>query len=364
MSARLSKVSFAFRRATNRGWILRFLLYFCLVVSGWIASPASAQRYWGADQIPYCSPATSADACRAESLDLLLSKLQLPSADSLARDGVKAVRVFRYDAFGTIWPAVSIHTKPVNEHRRDGAVQARSIEADGRLAALERPVWELGWREMDDIIVAILERPPVEYSPEPASGIIPPRCLDPPTVVVEVIAEGQVHRWWPDMCKASTAVAQSDRIAQLIAAAFPACGHFSIERYGRGLGRVRACLLVEGEDSVAAAEVMEILRPNIGGDTRVIYEAEHQSEGVRLLGIDGRRTEGRTAVLEALKAGALGDRWFRVVRAEGDKAGVTVVAQLRQTREANNPDPLAVSTRWVREADGNWRIINWAVEQR
>lgn len=297
----------------------------------------------------------------------LLAKLQLPDAESIAAEGFRGVRVFRYDAFGTIWPATFMLTKPINEYRREGTVQARSIQADGRLVTLERPIWEGGWREMDAVLRAILERPPVERSARPVvSGGPPavPPCLDPPVVIIEVVDEGHVRRWWPDTCGGDIAVEQAQRIAEVVAAAFPACGHFAIERYGRGLGRVRACLTVGGNDPVAAAEVMEILRPNIGGDTRVAYEAERQSKDVSLLGVGGQRASGRAEVLDAMKNGALGNRWLRVLRATGDASEVTVSAQLIEVDRTNNPDPYVLNMRWIKEADGEWRINAWSVEQR
>lgn len=181
------------------------------------------------------------------------------------------------------------------------------------------------------------------------------------------MVEGQRCRTFsllPNTCGASDAVMRARAISENVAAAFPVCGHFPIERYGRGLGRVRACLSVDGDDPFSAAEVMNILQPSVGGDTRVIYEPEHQSAGVALLGVNGQRLVGRTAVLQALKDGALGERYLRVLRANGDRGGVTVETELRRVRDFNNPDPLPLIVRWTKETDGVWRISDWSVEQR
>jgi hypothetical protein len=338
-----------------------------LAICGLGPSAALAQRYWGPDQLAYCGGDTAADECPEKTLELLLAKLQLPQAETLANEGFTGVRVFQYDAFRTIWPATFMLTKPVNEYRREGTAEAVVVHADGRLATLKRPIWEGGWREMDAAIEAILEVQPAEPAPQttPTDGPpFPPVCLDPPTIIIEVISAGAVHRSLPNTCNASDAVARARVISENLAAAFPVCGHFPIERYGRGLGRVRACLSVDGEDPFSAAEVMNILQPDVGGHTRVIYEAEHQSTSVTLLGINGQRAAGRAAVLDALKGGALGDRYLRVVRATGDEGGVTVQAELRRVREPNNPDPLPLSVRWGKDGDGAWRISDWSVEQR
>ncbi|MEN5363500.1 hypothetical protein [Brevundimonas intermedia] len=258
-------------------------------------------------------------------------------------------------------------TKPINEYRREGTAEAVVVHADGRLATLKRPIWEVGWLEMDAVIKAILEdqsAAPTPQTPPTRGSPFPPICLDSPTIIIEVISAGAVHRSLPNTCDASDAVTRVRAISENVAAAFPVCGHFPIERYGRGLGRVRACLSVDGGDPFSAAEVMNILQPNVGGDTRVIYEPEHQSAGVTLLGINGQRVVGRAAVLEALKGGALGERYLRVLRANGDEGGVTVEAELRRVRDPNNPDPLPLSVRWGKEADGAWRISDWSVEQR
>lgn len=347
---------------------MRFLFVLGLAaIWGLGSSTASAQRYWGPDQIPYCGSNTAADDCLDETLELLLTRLHLPKAETLETEGFTGIRIFQYDAFGTIWPATFMLTKPIDDYRRSGTAEAVVVQADGQIATLKRPIWELGWLEMDAVIEAILEDPSATNAPQASSNggpPFPPTCLDPPTVIIEIIRAGAVRRLLPNTCKASDATMRAQAISQNIAAAFPVCGHFPIERYGRGLGRLRACLSVDGEDPFSAAEVMEIVRPNIGGDTRIIYETEHQSARVSLLGVNGQRAVGRAAVLEAIKGGALGDRYLRVIRATGDEAGVTIKAELRRVREPNNPDPLPLSVRWIREADGAWRISDWSVEQR
>ena len=87
-------------------------------------SDASAQRYWAPDQLAYCDDDAAADECLVQTLELLLSKLQLPQAETLANDGFTGIRVFQYDAFRTIWPATFMLTKTNNEHWRDGTAEA------------------------------------------------------------------------------------------------------------------------------------------------------------------------------------------------------------------------------------------------
>ena len=346
---------------------MRFLLVLGVAaICGLGASTASAQRYWGPDQLAYCGPDTAVEDCRQETLQLLLTKLQLPEAETLANEGYTGVRVFQYDAFGTIWPAAFMLTKPINEYRRSGTAGAAVIQADGRVATLNRPIWEMGWLEMDAAIKVILDDQPAPVQPISATTgpPFPPICLDAPGIIIEVISAGEVHRSTPNTCNASDAITSARIIPENVAAAFPVCGHFSIDVYGRGLGRLRACLSVDGEDPFSAAEVMEILRPDVGGNTRAIYEAAYQSANVTLLGLSGQRVVGRSAVMEGLKSGALGDRYLRVIRATGDQGVVTLQAELRRAREPNNPDPLPLSVRWTKEADGAWRITEWSVEQR
>lgn len=351
---------------------MRFPLVLSFVaICGLWPSTASAQRYWGPDQIAYCSRDTAADECREKTLELLLAKLQLPLAETLANEGFTGIRVFQYDAFGTIWPATIMLTKPITEYRRGGTAEAVIVHANGQLATLKRPIWELGWLEMDDAIKAILEDQPAPPAPQTDPTVtlpLPPRCLHTSTLIIEVISAGTVHRLSPNPCNPSdftkSVITHARAISENLAAAFPVCGHFPVEKYGRGLGRVHACLSVEGEDPFSAAEVMNILQPSVNGDTGVIYEPEHQSMSVTLLGINGQRASGRAAVLDALTGGALGNRYLRVLRATGDNGGVTVQAELRRVEQPNNPDPLPLRVRWGKEADGAWRISDWSVEQR
>jgi hypothetical protein len=344
---------------------MRFLI-FALVSILLLPEQATAQRYWAPNQVPDCPQAVSGEECRAASLGLLLDKLELPTAEQVARDGYQAIRLFRYDAFGMIWPAASIVARPMSQHRREGAVQAVTIHADGEVSSLERPVWEGAWLEMDRLIDGILARPPEEYAPPPPTGPNQPppmACLDPPRLIIEVIYEGEVRRWWPDTCQADDATALAQRVPELIAAAFPACGHFDIAHYGRGVGRLRVCLQVSGDDPFAAAQVMQILTPGVGGDTRIAYEAEWHSEDATLVSIDGRDFMGRDAVVQAMRNGALGNRWLRILSATGNHTGVQVDGQLVRVGTPNQPDPVAVQIHWVRNGQGEWRITRWTVDQ-
>ena len=119
-----------------------------------------------------------------------------------------------------------------------------------------------------------------------------------------------------------------------------------------------------GAQPIAAAEVLEALQVGIGGDARRAYAAEMQAPDVTLLAIDGRRFEGRAGIEAAWKEKALGDRWLRVLRAEGDADGVTVAGQLLLTRSSGARDPLAATLRFRKQADGEWQIVSWKTEQR
>lgn len=333
------------------------------------AGPTLAQRHWEPNQIPYCSERL-AETCGAEEMAGLLGKLELPTAEALAAEGYKGVRILRYDAFGTIWPAVSFMNRPLNEYRREGFAEARTLHADGHVAILTRPVWEVGWNEVDRIIKAVRDRQ--EPEPEPdmktmiAQGRTPLalRCLDPPRVIVELIDDREVKRWNRPSCGEDPATERVHDVAILVAAAFPTCGHFAIERYGHGTGRLRACLMAGGAQPIAAAEVLEALQVGIGGDARRAYATEMQAPDVTLLAIDGRRFEGRAGIEAAWKKRALGDRWLRVLRAEGDAGGVTVVGQLLLTQTSGARDPLGVTLRFRKETDDEWRIASWETEQR
>ena len=337
-----------------------------------VAGPAAAQRHWGPDQIPYCASETPSMTCEDESLSALLAKLDMPTAEALTSQGYVGVRLFRYDAFGTIWPAVSFISKPVDEYRREGRAEARTIQGDGHVSVISRPTWESGWLEVAGLIEALRDRAEPEPEPEPDMATIIAqkrmpralRCIDPPSLIVEVLRDGEVQRWWPLACDRDPWTAKALVVADIVAAAFPTCGHLPIERYGRGIGRLRACLMIGGDDPMAALAVMELLKVDIGGDTHVAYEPDRQAANVSLLAIDGRRFEGRDAVVGAMREQALGSRWLRILRAEGDSDGVLVTAQLAAVNMPNRPDPITVLLRWSKHADGQWRIASWEVEQR
>ncbi len=102
---------------------------------------AEAQPQRGPHQVTWCGTA-SPEGCSERTLAELLDKLDLPPAESLAEQGYSGLRILHYDAFENIWPAVTVISRPTGEYRREGLVEARSIHADGHVAALFRPIWE------------------------------------------------------------------------------------------------------------------------------------------------------------------------------------------------------------------------------
>ncbi|MDZ4318546.1 MAG: hypothetical protein U1A07_06845, partial [Phenylobacterium sp.] len=167
--------------------------------------PAMGQSRWGPNQVPYCEREATVDECRAHATAHLIAKLDLPSAEALAQGGYSGIRIFRYDAFGNIWPAVTVMSRPTTPYQREGFATATTVHADGHVATLSRPIWEGGWRQVDAAVEAVLDATPPSQPAiwDPASGQPPPPppCLDAPAVKVEAIAEGQVTRWSPPACE-------------------------------------------------------------------------------------------------------------------------------------------------------------------
>lgn len=333
-----------------------------------VAPQASAQRYWAENQIPYCQPYSDIAACQDASLALLVEKHRVPAAEQLAEEGYQGLRLFRYDAFGTLWPMVSFVTRPLTEYRNEGTLEARMVHADGQLTTLSVPAWEGGWLELDNLVTQVKARhspPEPERARRGEPPAIPPSltCLDPPTTVVEVINQGRVERWWPAPCGQDDAAAMSAafEVWDMAGAAFPHCAYVPLAGFGRSLGRVRACLLVQGQDPLSALDVMDVLRPNIGGDTRVAYEGDRLADDVRLTTQAGEVFVGRAAVLAALKANALGNRWLQVLRAEGERGIVTVRGQLNLVN-SRSPDSVPFSQTWDKSPAGEWVIVDWAVQ--
>lgn len=218
---------------------------------------------------------------------------------------------------------------------------------------------------MADILAKIAEMGEIADPPEPAPvpgqpPVIP--CLDPPSHLIEIISAGRVERLRPHGCHVDPRSMEALEVWEMAVAAFPTCGHFPLERYGRSLGRLRICLMVGGENPLAAVEVIEMMNLGIGGDTRVIYEAEKLDPDVRFSSISGEAVLGRDAVYAAQRAGGLGRRWLRILRAVGDSDGVTTEGLLVST-QSNRPDPVPTSQRWRKDASGEWRIVEWRVER-
>ena len=329
------------------------------VVMAVLPQAAEAQRRQEPQRVAFCTSEVSWDDCSIRVRADLLNRLDMPSAESLAEQGYSGIRIFRYDAFENIWPTVTAISRSPGAHPRQGLVEARTIHADGHVAVLSRPIWEGGWRTTDDIVAVARDHPPIQpWNPD--SGVPPPACMDPPTTVVEVIVDGRVERWSPPSCEPDPVFRQTTAIWEMAAAAFPACGHLPIERYGHGIGRLRACLMLDGPDPVAAIPVMEALNIGIEGHLNRPLTAALYDANARLIVGDAPPVVGPDAIDAALKSGALGPRWIRMIRLSGSGDQVTVHGLLNATRDAP-PSVTPFTQTWAVSADGSPRMIEWRV---
>ncbi len=342
------------------------------VASVWLScGPAVAQRYVGPNELAMCWPPETDHDCFRRIVDQLPGKFGVETAEVLAAQGREGVRVYYFDAFGVLWPMVSMTARPGERFvEREARLEVKAVLADGRVAVLGRPAWYDAYAEAERYAVSVADRsaapdslPSVLAAAAPGL-ILPilPRCMDPPTIIIESILKGQVHRWSPKTCRTDPLTTGAIDLYTLVAASFAHCGHFDVARYGYSVGRMRACLMTDGPKPIDAVEVLELLRPNIGGDTRVPYAPESQAEDVTLT-VDGRTIQGREAVIEAMKAGALGKRWLQIVSASGDDDGVRVRCLLRAL-DRNRPDPVPLELLMRRDEAGGWRIVAWTVERR
>ncbi len=146
----------------------------------------------------------------------------------------------------------------------------------------------------------------------------------------------------------------------MTAAAFPTCGHLPIEKYGYGLGRLKACLMLEGPDPTAAIPVLEALNIGVEGHLNRPLDATLYSTDARLIVGGAPPVVGPDAIEAAIRAGALGPRWIRLLRGSGDGQHVTVYGLL------NNGSPVVTTSTpftqtWTVSADGSPSMIEWRV---
>ncbi|WGM31632.1 hypothetical protein [Brevundimonas sp. NIBR11] len=325
---------------------------------------AEAQRRQEPQRVAFCTSDVSWEDCSTRVRADLLTRLDVPSAEKLAEQGYSGIRIFRYDAFGNIWPTVTAISRPAGAHPRQGLVEARTIHADGHVAVLSRAIWESGWRATDDIVTVARDRPPrapvQPLTPDSGGPPPPPPCVDVPTTVVEVIVDGRVERWSPPSCEADPVFRQTSAIWEMTAAAFPACGHLPLELYGHGLGRLKACLKLDGPDPVAAIPVLEALNIGVEGHLNRPIDAALYDADARLIVGDAPALVGPHAIEAAIRGGALGPRWIRILRGSGDGLRVTVHGLLNTGSPfVTNSTPFTQT--WTVSPDGAPRMIEWSV---
>lgn len=336
-----------------------------------IPATASAQTPESQDVIERafdrdCMDDYGRDLCDREVWAAIVASFGVEPAEQPQQQGWRGTRVFLIDGYSRDMPMVSVLRKGEDEYAlpADMVLEVRGAGdpgSEGARPVLHRRGW-LGLDRQSINIQNLVTKAPVRQSDGAAAsaeeGDEIVLCLHAWVAVTESLTDQGVERRIRNACGDDPLFDAGYEMSAQALRGFPHCNHLEPGAYRNESTQLQACLTLQGEDKVAAAEVLSLI------DGPPFYSgwgslASHLSEDVQLALPDGRRIEGATRVAEALTSQSeLGSRY--VSRVIGGSGRVEAVGEFWRYGEVT--DYAEYEQTWERIA-GRWRMTAMTVGQ-
>ncbi len=286
----------------------------------------------------------------------------VPTAEDVARQGGRTVRIVVEPGRGGMLPLMSLETTAGGGAR---LVARTSVKTGGevhrvtRAYDVSRPAYDALSRQAARLFRTALLTPPAPQ-PDPKAPQTLVICMDGPTTVMEITAPGLVQRA-TEYCGDLGLQEFANRLAAYALAKTPGCG--AVEAYiDTPLDRLRLCLWVEGDRAPAVAVMNLVLNADLDAHPTL---ADQAAASIEFVGPDGRAVAGAAAFRDAWadlvdKA----DARFYFAGARGLSASRVVV---RGTLSAyahpgDQERRSAASTQTWERIGGRWRLTRWVVD--
>lgn len=319
--------------------------------------------------------------CDGQAWSGIVESFGVAPAETLAAEGWRGVRVFTVDGYSHDMPMVSVLAREFDSY--DWPSPA-IIEVWGRARGdepapvLRREAWSIAWWAALELQELAAESPvrQSEASQRP-QAIASATTEDPSTVAVticlhawltitESLGETGVVRRVRNACGEDPVYDASYDFSELALNGFPHCNHLDPAQHRNESTRLQSCLLTEGPDRVAAAELLNILQGRLFRRFDVVDDAafaELLAEEARLTWGDSPEAVGRAAAAAAFLAEArAGNRtWLWPERVTGRVDGVEVEGLIERFARDSAQEGRFRQT-WRRDAGGEWRLHEFRVE--
>ncbi len=298
------------------------------------------------------------DLCDPERWGGIVEAFGVEPAEDVQAVGWRGVRIFTIDGYSRDMPMVSVLYTELSDYGLplDPRLEVYGTGVgEGPVPSLSRDAWlglSLATRRIAELATAAPERQSEEQSGAPSTnGDEKSICLHAWVTVTEVLTGDGVVRRIRNACGEDPLFVAGYQLSAQALRGFPACNHLDPANYRNESAQLDRCLILEGDDQIAAAEVLNLLDGRIFKEASSI--ADYAAPGARISG-----TSGETSL-----SGVLGLDDARVVRiytASVRAVGPDVRARgivHRYGDEEGNDFAAEVQQVW-RKIDGAWRLVD------
>lgn len=333
--------------------------------------PAFAQESAEAEDRPFdrdCMDDYGRDLCDAGQWATIVSSFGLEPADAVRAQGWRGVRVFTVDGYSQDMPMISILSRGEGEYEMPLAsvLDVRGVGAingQGPPPALRRGAWmnlQFAALNLQELVAKSTERQsdarPVIAAVQGDGGVAEPEdlviCLHAWVTVTESLTDTGVLRRIRNACGEDPLFDAGLDLSGQALRGFPHCNHLDPAYYRNESAQLSACLILVGEDRIAAAEVLSLVDGAFDG------LLEFLAPDVRWLDSSGDVMAGRPAV-DAPFSELFEDAHFVVTEVVGDADGVVVSGLLARYVGDGIRETTAVRQSWRRRGD-RWMLVELA----
>jgi hypothetical protein len=332
--------------------------------------PAFAQESAGVDDRPFdrdCMDDYGRDLCDAGQWARIVSSFGLEPADAERAQGWRGVRVFTVNGYSQDMPMISVLSRGEGAYGlpRESVLEIRG-PAEGGGLTLGRDAWfglQGAAAGLQNLVAEATERQSgaqsagqaVQQEGRPTEEDEILICLHAWVTVTESLTDTGVLRRIRNACGDDPLFKASYDLAAQALRGFPHCNHLDPANYRNESTQLSACLILTGEDRVAAAEVLSIADGARSGGF-----AEHFAPEIRWLGSAGDVLSGLDAV-EARFSELFDSAHFVVEHVVGGADGVVVSGTFARYVGDGIRETTAVRQSWRRRGD-RWMLVELAPE--
>ena len=309
-----------------------------------------------------CMDDNGRDLCAPQKWHEIVASFQLEPAETVQSQGWRGVRVFTINGYAQDMPMVSVlHTEQsAGGYPSNAQLEVRAARAAGvQVPILKRAAWP-GLTFVAADIGKLATAAPVRQSARAVGAsqaggddeIV--MCLHAWVTVTEVLSDDGVLRRVRNACGDDPLYDAGYELSAKALRGFPDCNHLDPANYRNESAQLNRCMNLEGDDRLAAAEVLNLMDGEVFDEPSRIaafVTAETRISG----GPDG-----------ASLATALGFGEARVVRVYATSVrslGNDVVVEGSTHwygHEDDNDKEADIRHVW-RKLDGAWRIVEFSI---